>query len=71
MGCELPRKLYGPSLPDDRHLDLTWIFEVLFYLESDVAGQFLGFDVADGFGFDEDADLAAGLEGVGLFYSRE
>src|SRR5262245_48731610 len=55
--------LNGPRLPDHRDLDLSRILELVFDAPRDVLGQPHRFLVRHAVALDDDADLAAGLEG--------
>ena len=62
----LPGKLDNSRLPDDVNFDFSGIFEVLFYLESDISRHIFGFDVRNLVRFDENAYFSARLESVSL-----
>ena len=62
----LPGQFGGPGLADYAHLDLPRILQVFLDLSGDVLGQPDGGQVIHIFGLDDDANLAAGLDGVGL-----
>ena len=52
-------------------LDLSGILQFVFNPLGDLPGQQGHFILADHFGLDDDADLAAGLNGVGFLYPAE
>src|ERR671921_584391 len=56
----------GPRLPDDRHLDLTRVLELLLDLAGDLVREQHRAVVVEGAGHDHDADLAPGLHRVDL-----
>src|SRR5688572_4135731 len=63
--CGLAGVLDRAHLADDVDLDLAGVLELLLALLGDVLGELPGAEVVDALGGDEDADLAAGLDGVG------
>ena len=67
----LPGIFNNPRLADHCDFNLAWVLEFLFYFEGNVAGHYFGFGVGDFFWRDEDADFAAGLDGVNLFHALE
>lgn len=67
----LAREFDGTGFADDGDFDLAGILEVLLDLEGDLAGKVVRFHVPKLLGFDEDADLAACLESVGLLDALE
>src|SRR3954454_8727196 len=60
------RELDRPRLADDRHLDLTGVFELALDLAGDLTREQQRGVVVDRRGLDDDADLAAGLHRVDL-----
>src|SRR5215218_7144198 len=56
----------GPRLPDDGHLDLAGILELLLDLARDLVREQDGAVVVERAGLHHHADLAAGLHGVDL-----
>src|SRR5215218_11144183 len=56
----------GPRLPDDGHLDLAGVLELLLDLAGDLVGEQDGAVVVERAGLDHHADLAAGLHRVDL-----
>src|SRR6185436_19328801 len=62
----LPGKLNGAGLPDNSDLDLPGILELVLDPFGDVLRQPHGRLVRDPLAFDDDADLAAGLQGERL-----
>ena len=61
----------GLGFADDVDLDLSGIFELGLDLLGKIMRKQDHVVLADLFGLDHDADLAAGLNGVGLFDARE
>ena len=61
----------GSCFADDADLDAAGVGEFLFDAAGDIAADDGGFFVVDDAGFDEDADFAAGLDGVALFDAFE
>src|SRR6185295_1416079 len=61
-GGSLPGELNGPGLPDDGHLDLTGIFELVLDPSGNILGQPHGLLVRHPIALHDDADLAAGLK---------
>src|SRR3954470_6633275 len=62
----LSRVFDGPCFTDDGDLDLTGIFQLVLDALGDVLREPHGLFVADAVALDDDADLAAGLEGERL-----
>ena len=60
-----------PALADDRDPDLPGVLHGLFDLLGDVLGHAIGLDIVDLVGFDDDAYLAACLDGVTAFDAFE
>ena len=56
----------GTCLADDRNLDLTGIGHLVLNAACDFRRQFFGLGVVNLIGTDNDAELSAGLDGVGL-----
>src|SRR4051812_4310046 len=56
----------GPRLPDDGHLDLAGVLELLLDLARDLVREQDGAVVVERAGLDHHADLAAGLHRVDL-----
>ena len=63
------RVFHGTGLTHNVDLDLAGIVELVFDLLGQVAGQQHHIVVPNLFGVDQDADLAAGLEGEALFHA--
>ena len=61
---------YGTGLSDHSDLDLSRISHLLLDLLGDVSGESSGLVIADLLGANNDAELAAGLDGVALCDSR-
>src|SRR3954453_9481393 len=59
-------KFDRPRLADERHLDLTGVFELALDLAGDLAREQQRGVVVDRRGLGDDADLAAGLHRVDL-----
>src|SRR5215213_11749231 len=59
----------GPRLPDDRHLDLARVLELLLDLAGDLVREQDGAVVVERARLDHHADLAAGLHGVDLVHA--
>ncbi len=64
---------YSTTLTSRRRWTLIWPGVLQFVLDplGDLPGQQDHFVLADHLGFDDDADLAAGLDGVGLLHPRK
>src|SRR3989338_4487905 len=62
----LPGIIDRAGLPDDGHLDLAGVLELVLDAPGDVLRQPDGFLVADALALDHDANLASGLEREGL-----
>src|SRR3990172_7685888 len=67
----LLRVLHRAPFADDRDLDLPRVIQVLLYLLADLLRHPVGAEVIDLFGLDDDAYLAAGLDGERLLHARE
>src|SRR5215203_7521728 len=68
-GMALSSVVGGPRLPDDGHLDLTRVLELLLDLAGDLVGEQHRPVVIERAGLDHHADLAAGLHGVDLVHA--
>src|SRR3990170_7430854 len=58
----LPGELNGPGLPDDGDFDLSWIFQLVLDAPRDVFRQPDHLLVRNALAFDNDPNLAAGLQ---------
>src|SRR6476661_2423807 len=65
-GGRLPRVFHAPHLAHHRDLDLAGVLHFLLDLLGDVAGYLGAGEVVQELGVHDDADLAAGLDRVGL-----
>src|SRR6185436_13078617 len=70
-GSVLAGVFNSARLTDDGDFDLAGILELVLDAAGDVLRQPDGLLVRDAFAFDQDADLAAGLEGEGLGHALE
>src|SRR3990170_6951429 len=65
------RVLHRAPFADDGDLDLARVIQVLLYLLADLLRHPVGAEVINLFGLDDDAYLAAGLDGERLLDARE
>ena len=63
--------LDGLGFPDQIDLDLSGVFQLVLDLLGDLPGQQHHTVLADLLRLDHDADLPAGLDGVGLIHAGE
>ena len=63
--------IHSLGLADEVDFDLAGVFQLGFDLLGDVVGQQSHIVLGDVLGSDHDADLAAGLDGVGLLHAGE
>src|SRR3972149_4309035 len=68
---KLLRVLHRAPFADNGDLDLPRVVQVLLYLLADLLRHSVGAEVVDLFGLDDDAYLAAGLDGERLLHARE
>src|SRR5438445_13552996 len=61
----------GPRLADHGDSDLTWKAQLRFDALGDVPRHELGSRIVDLLRLDQDPDLAAGLDGIGLLAALE
>src|SRR5262249_32131603 len=62
-------EFYGPRLTEHSHLDLAGVDQLFLDGAGNVAAELGGFVVTDVLAIGDDADLAPGLDGVGLLDS--
>src|SRR5260370_35244597 len=65
----LPRVVNRTCLAYNADLDLAWIIETLLNFVRDIAGQTIGREFVDLFRFDDNAHLAASLNGEGFLHA--
>src|SRR3989338_8431238 len=68
---QLSNKFDDPAFPDHMYLDLARVFQFILNALGDRAGKIAGLHIGHLFWRDENADLAAGLDGVRLLNPSE